>query len=50
MHYIMSLAIVNAPTFSVAVVRAPFALTRGGASPADPRVLLSITLLASMVH
>ena len=30
----MFLAIVNALTFSVAVVRAPFALVRGGASPA----------------
>jgi hypothetical protein len=33
MILMVHLAIVNAPTFSVALVRAPFALMRGGASP-----------------
>ncbi len=50
MYQMVVLAIANAPTFSVAVVRAPFALMRSGASPAHPRVLLSIASLASMIH
>ena len=33
MAYMVHLAIVNESTFSIVVVRAPFALTRGGASP-----------------
>ena len=33
MAYMVHLAIENASTFSIVVVRAPFALTRGGASP-----------------
>jgi hypothetical protein len=42
MIQMVHLAIVNAPTFSVAVVRAPFALMRSGASPANPRVFFRI--------
>jgi hypothetical protein len=33
MHYQVFLAIENASTFSIALVGAPLALTRGGASP-----------------
>ena len=40
MHYRMPLAIKNAATFEIAVVVAPFALRRSGASPA---ALLSLT-------
>jgi hypothetical protein len=34
MHYRMTLAIPDANNIGIAVVNAPFALTRGGASPA----------------
>lgn len=48
MVVMVHLAIANAPTFSVAVVKAPFALRRSGASPAYPRVFFSIHIFGGI--
>jgi hypothetical protein len=45
MHYVVFLAIVSRDGLTIAVVGAPFALTRGGASARSPRALYIITPL-----
>jgi len=50
MLVMVHLAIANAGTFSIARVRAPFALMRGGASPAALVSVHSITFVRQSEH
>jgi hypothetical protein len=46
MLYRMALAVVDASTFTIALVKAPFALMRGGASPVTLVRLISYRVSA----